>query len=357
MTVSKEKSKVGKLQKIALITFLVFAFLFFILYTFLGRVEDGKPKTVEYPPSTLSTDIFDSQNTAYIEQEAFTSSYTFKTVPYTIDVMDGREAEVNNGHFVYGNEAVTFYFSETPKEISPHETVLSEYANVVYLNYAKDSSYIQTAFEEAGYINGYLAQYFIDRLLISTGQSITTQSAYVLGYIIDLGDEYDNFLIVSIATTEESTENLAVCKEYVDAMIGTLRFDQEVLERREREAKQAEEEARRMQSQSSYDSSYSETPSYEEPAPGVSTSTGRDLVLVNVDKDFSNLALLVTWTNPVDGAEVLFKDEAGKSIGTVLTSNSTQTLIDVGACPKGTYYVSHSDAYNAGQITVKLTGN
>ncbi len=346
----------GKLQKIAVITFLSFAFLFFILYTFLGRVEDGKPKTVEYPPSTLSTDIFDSQNTAYVQQEFLPSSYTFKTVPYTIDVMEGRGAEVNNGHFVYGNEAVTFYFSETPKEISPHETVLSEYANVVYLNYAKDSSYIQTAFEEAGYINGYLAQYFIDRLLISTGQSITTQSAYVIGYIIDLGEEYDNFLIVSIATTEESTENLAICKEYVDAMMGTLRFDQEVLEKREREAREAEDRARR-ESQTSSDVGYSESYSYDEPEPGVSRSTGKDLVLVNVDKDFSNLALLVTWTNPVDGAEVLFKDETGRSIGTVLTSNSTQTLIDVGACPKGTYYVSHSDAYNAGQITVKLTGN
>lgn len=334
-------------KKILLIFCGFFAISFWLLYVFLGKVNDDKPETVTYPQSTLTVDLFDSQNTAYIPQEALPIIYEFANSPYVIDLSDGRSADINFGHFVYATDDTTFYISEYPKTEDPHEYILSEYANVIYLNYSRDASYIQTALSETGYFNGYLANYFIDRLLISTGMNVSSKPAYVLGYIINLGDEYDYNLIVSIATTEESTANLEACKSLVDMEVCTLRYSEELQARRERE-----EEAQKRAA--SYDNEYSE---YTEDNTLSSEISLNGKVAVDVNRDFENMSILVTWTEPNEEANVSFVDSNGNALGEIVSSSSTQAIIDVGACAKGKYYIEHSDMYDVGQVNFKITGN
>ena len=114
----------SKVQKYTLLISISFAMVFFMLYAVLGGVNNGKPVPLAYPESGLSDDIFDSQNTEYLPNEQLSVPYAFKELPYYIDVVDGRCADVGTGHLVYGSEEITFFFSEFHKSENPHDFVL-----------------------------------------------------------------------------------------------------------------------------------------------------------------------------------------------------------------------------------------
>lgn len=336
-----------KLQRNSLWIFISFAIICFALAKILEGVDDGKPKPIEYPASNLSQDLFVSQNTEYVVNEALADSYSFTDVPYMIDLVTGERADVDGGHLVRVSNDTVIFVSEYPKDEDFNEVILNQYPPVIYLNYAKDTSYTQTVASDSGYFNGYYANYFVNHMLISQGPSVTAQSAYMVGYNITLGSEYDKNLIVSIATTTDTTENLETCKMYVDAFMYTLRYDEELARqienRKEAELREAERQAL-----------LEENNSVSAGNQNAVTQTSSDSIEITVPKDFTSLQLLVSWSNNMSSVDMDVVDINGNSIVMKKDTLNKLAIIDVGICSAGTYYINCPQMGMLGNINVKM---
>jgi len=325
-----------------------FSVVFFILSRIAGNVDDGKPVPITYPESNLSDDLFVSQNIDYVENENLTETYGFMDVPFVIDLHDGKTADIEEGHLVYTDEGITFFSTQVLKTDNVHDAILNQYPAAVNMHYAKNASYIQTAVTDTGYINGFYATYFIDHLLVSTGVKADATNAYVVGYIIDPGVEYDYHIVLSFATTLETGEALNVCKELLDLVTVTLRYDDDLDEEQTRAREDALEEALRAANEENI-VSYSGT--------GLGKSEGSKNVEVIVPSNFNDMAVLVTWTNSCADYELSFTSQTGTKIGKVSTKGTTQALIEVGKVESGIYYLNCSHYSECGDINIKLIEN
>ena len=209
----------SKAQKVLLYLSLALAVVCLFLSKMLSLVDNGKKTPLVYPESNLSNDLFVSQNTEYVKNDNFSETYTFENVPYTCDLIKGNTADIEEGHIVNVSEDVNFFVSVMEHGKNAHDIILRQYPQTIYMNYAKESSFVQTATSDIGYINGYYATYFVDHLLISTGPTVSGKSAYMIGYVLDIGEKYNYDLIVAVATTTQSTENFEACKQLLDTLI------------------------------------------------------------------------------------------------------------------------------------------
>ena len=326
-----------------------FCFVFFALSKIAGNVDDGKPSPITYPVSNLSDDLFVSQNIDYVENESLTETYSFMDVPFVVDLHDGKTAKVDEGYLVYTDEGITFFSTQVEKTENVHDAILEQYPSAVNMHYSKNASYIQTAMTDTGYVNGFYATYFIDHLLVSTGVQVDAKNAYVVGYIIDPGVEYDYYIVLSFATTIESSEALSVCKELLDLVTVTLRYDDDLDREQTRRREDALEEAlRAAKDENSEMVSYS---GYE------SNLTDRSKIEISVPNDFQNMACLVTWSNPCSDYEISFVNASNVKLGKVSTKGTTQALIEVGAAGRGVYYLDCSHYGICGDINIKLIEN
>lgn len=346
------------------------AFICFILFKALSNVKDDAPIPVIYPDSGLSDDLFVSQNTEYVANESLPIIYAFDDVPFLVDLPEGNTADVGTGHIVAGNETTCFYVSQIDDTVNPHDAVLTQYPKVVYINYSQASSYAQTVLEEYGYLNGMAANYFVDHLLISTGSTQSARNAYVLGYCFDLGEDYPYNVIISVATTLESSEAFENCKALLDMLAYTLRYDEELdndqIAERERLAKEAEKAAKEAAIEAEKAAVRAEKEAQESLKEQMEAAEATRLdgikdekrLPVMVTKDFKNLTILVSWTNEYKDAEIAFCSGDGLIYVRPTTSSSKQAIIDVGTCKQGSdYYLSVSPYGKCGDVSMKLIEN
>jgi len=326
-----------------------FCIVFFILSRIAGNVDDGKPSPIAYPDSELSDDLFVSQNIDYVENESLTETYGFMDVPFVIDLHDGKTADIEEGHLVYTDEGITFFSTQVEKGENIHDAILEQYPAAVNMHYSKKASYIQTAMTDTGYINGFYATYFIDHLLVSTGVQIDAKNAYVVGYIIDPGVEYDYYIVLSFATTIESSEALSICKELLDLVTVTLRYDDDLDREQIRKREDALEEA--LRAAKNEDNNVVSYSGYEN---NIADSRNVEVIVPN---DFRNMACLITWTNACSDYEISFFNEFNTRMGKVSTKGTTQALIEVGEVKKGIYYLECSHYGSCGDINIKLIEN
>lgn len=326
------------------------AFVFLFMATILGNVSDRKPMPTTYPKGNLSQDLFVSQNTQYIEQAAYPVEYAFKTSPYYINLPEGNAADIDKGHLVYGTDTITFFLSEVDEHEDPHDAVLEQYPAAVYLNYAKQASYCQTVVSEIGYINGYKVNYFIDHLLISTGAQVKTQSAYMIGYVVYVGDKSNTNLIIAVATTEESEVSMNLCKENLDALIYTLRYSEKLQSNQERAAQKAAESSGEALIDMTETESSAATTTVQENSSFVD-------IPVKLGRDYQNLSILLSWPNSYTGAQILFCKEDWTTLATPSVVGTTQATIEVGACKEGNYLIRCNHYKDSGEISVKLIDN
>lgn len=359
----------SKLLKFLLAASLALCLIFFIMYEALGNVHDDTPIPVRYPDSGLSDNLFVSQNSQYVPNETLPVQYSFQDVPYIIDLKEGDTADVGTGHIVYGNDNVCFYISQIGDTKSPHEAVLEQYPQVVYINYSQSDSYAQTVKEDHGYLNGLEATYFVDHLLISTGSTQSARSAYVLGYCIDLGEEHAYNVIVSIATTLEGTDAFETCKELLDTLVYTLRYDAKLDKQQTQAREQAEKEEQRATEQAAREKEQQIKQQEQDSANALrqqreaAEAARKESLLdqkqlpVMVTRDFTNLTILVTWTKDNKDAELSFrsKDDVIHIVPT--TSLSKQAIIDVGACREGEYILNITHYSACGDVSMKLIEN
>lgn len=342
----------SKFKKIMLCVSLALACVFFILSQMLIKFSDGKKTPIEYPESGLSNDLFVSQNTEYIENSTLSIEYSFINVPYICDLIDGNVAEIEEGHIVNASEDVNFFVTEFKNEKNPHDVILRQYPQTLYINYAKESSFIQTATSDVGYINGYYATYFVDHLLISTGPTASSKSAYMIGYVIDLGKEYDYDLIVAVATTTQSTENFQACKKWLDAITQTLRFE----EKRAEEMKKAAEKAYLEEQKVLEEYAEASQQASSNVVSNVMNAIESDIP-VTVKRDFDNMTILITWDNPCESPVISFENADGLVLGTPSSLGSKQAIINVGKTIQGSYILSCSHFKEAGSINIRLVEN
>jgi len=334
----------------------------FITYRALCNVESDAPVPVEYPESTLSDNLFVSQNSDYVEQEDLPVSYSFKDVPYVVDLPEGDTADVGSGHIVYGNDYTVFYVSQIDDTVSPHDAVLSQYPPVVYINYSQDASFAQTVAEDYGYLNGMAATYFVDHLLISTGSTQSARNAYVLGYCFDLGEEHPYNIIVSVATTQESTEVFGICKQLLDTLSMTVHYDEDLdkkqINEREKIAREQEKAAEQAAKEAEKLAEEQLKKQVEEAESSrVQSLLNEGQIPVDVAKDFKDLTIMVTWENEVENVTVTFENNDKSVYIPSSTALSKQALIDVGACKIGDYYIRLTKFSECGDIKVKLIEN
>ena len=327
-----------------------FCLIFLALSRIAGNVDDGKPEPITYPPSDLSDDLFVSQNMDYVENESLTETYGFMDVPFVVDLPDGKTAKVQEGYLVYADEGITFFSTQVEKNENVHDAILEQYPSAVNMNYSKKASYIQTAMTDTGYINGFYATYFIDHLLVSTGVKLDAKNAYVIGYIIDPGVEYDYYIVLSFATTIENSEALSVCKELLDLVTVTLRYDEDLDEDQTRAREEMLQEA--MRAAKNEDSEIVSYSGYED-----STVEGDSNIEIIVPNDFRNMSCLVTWTSACSDYEISFINASNVKLGKVSTKGTTQALIEVGAVKEGIYYLNCSHYGTCGDINIKLIEN
>lgn len=342
----------SKSKKVLLYMSLAMAFVCFLLSKMLSMVDDGKKAPLVYPESNLSNDLFVSQNTEYIKNDSFSEIYEFKNIPFNCDVLKGNTADIENGHIINVSEDVNFFVSEYENGKNPHDIILRQYPQAIYMNYAKENSFVQTATTDIGYINGYYATYFVDHLLISTGPTASGKSAYMIGYALDLGTQYEYDLIIAVVTTTQSTENFEACKQLLDTMTYTLRYDEKRAEQMEKAKQRAYEEEQKALEE------YQKTSQNVEGTLATNTTTATSSrIPVKVNRDFADMAILITWENPVENPIITFENAQGLVIGTPSTLGSKQAIINAGMTAQGEYILSCSHYMEAGNISVKLVEN
>ena len=351
-----------RLQKVLIGIFSSLFLMCFFTYKALANIPEETPTPIVYPESGLSDNLFVSQNSKYVENEGLQNPYAFPDVPYYIDMPKGDTADVGSGHIVYGNDNLCFFISEIDDEENPHDAVLSQYPPVVYINYSQQSSYSQTVKEDYGYINGLTARYFVDHLLISTGVNTSARSAYVIGYCIDLNDDSDWNIIVSVATTLESTESFADCKALLDTIMYTVRYDETLDKKqndeREKAAREAEKAAEEAAKQAQKESSAEGLDTLS--STTVTTTTVGDVrqIPVEIEHNFNDLSIIVKWSNPSPDTELTFVSTDGTISVPASTKASKQAIINVGACEEFKDYKLNVTHYNeCGDVTVKLIEN
>lgn len=353
----------SRLQKILIGTFGALFLFCLIIYRALSIVPADTPTPIVYPESGLSDNLFVSQNSKYIENDSLTDAYAFPDVPYYIDMPEGDTAEVGKGHIVYGNDNVCFLISEIDAAESYHEAILSQYPPVVYINYSQDSSYSQTVKEGYGYINGLTANYFVDHLLISTGVNTSARSAYVIGYAIQLEEEHPYQIIVSVATTLESTESFEQCKQMLDALAYTIRYDEkldnEQIKDREEAAKKAEKEAQeKAQEEESRKVQEEKEQRAASEAERISGLDSARQIPVDVTHDFNNLSIIVTWSSECKDADITFLSSDGFVTVKPSTKASKQAIIEVGSIKADKdYYLNVTHYSECGDVSMKLIEN
>lgn len=323
--------------------------VFFALSRIAGNAEDGKPATITYPKSGLSDDLFVSQNIDYVKNESLAKKYGFIDIPFVVDLYDGKTADIEEGHLVYIDEEIVFFSTQVLKTDNAHAAILNQYPAVVNMNYVRNASYIQTAMTDTGYINGFYATYFIDHLLISTGVKADATNAYVVGYIIDPGVEYDYHIVLSFATTLETSEALGVCKELLELVAVTLRYDDKLDKEQSRAREDALKEALDAVKRDEDIISYSTTES-------AATSGARNVEVV-VPSDFNDLAVLVTWSNVCIDYDISFTSQTGETKGKVAAKGTSQALIEAGQVDSGVYYLNCTHYGECGDINIKLIEN
>lgn len=348
----------NKLNKIRTIFIWVFGTLFvisFMLYMFLGMVSSGDVEVIEYPNGNLSDSLFVSQNTEYVNSDSLPIQYDFKKTPYSVDLVDSPAADVDTGHIVNIDDNYYIYIAEYPHGENIHDIVLNQYPKAVYYNYSREASFSQTVREEYGFYNGFETDYFVDHLLVSTGTTTSARSAYVIGYAFmsgndSEGEQYDNDIIIAVATTVESTDSFKNCKSILDSVAMTCRYDKDTAEKIARDRKEAKELALK-QEQELTKQTLEQEKTRVEGSPKLDTF---DLP-VNVNNDYKSLTILMTWTNNVSNPSIVFTNQSTGSSVSPDTLLGTQAILRVGSVSKNDTCILSVDNYKSyGTVNLKL---
>lgn len=291
-------------------------------------------KPVEYPGSTLVYSVFTAENNVYKAQSDFTDRYTLNNVPYTIDVPVADKAHIGNG-IIYSVDPSTLnyvYLSEMSSIDTLDIDILAEFPKAVLYNYNENTS-IEDVLVDAGYINGFGANYFVKRLTITDGNNI--REVMMVGYLI-LIPETDQLFLISVTTNDITTDNLAYLKKVSDALLYTVRYDEELDNKRIKEEEEAAKKAAREAEENSSDVEF-DTVSDEGGLPSVPENATVEIKNIDIETTYDNTSVVVSWSNPSTMISVRLTDDQGIIYYDASSYDRGNAIIDLGYIEPGSY--------------------
>lgn len=316
-------------------------------------VQEAEP---EYPAGNLSDSLFVSQNNAYTPSEAFPASVAFAGMPYYCDTVDGASAEVGNGR-IYSADGTTFiYLSEHSGEKPAEECILGEFPSALLLDYDPAYSYIRSCRTEEGYINGFAAEYYFDMISVSDGKDART--AYMAAYDLSWEENPVNGrIILGVATTGASSEAFARTKEMLDALAGTLRYDEKLAKQQagEREKEEGAESAASAEAARPTGSA-GEASGEAADADGYISGSDADAaaIPISVPEHYRDMVLSVRYENYCADASYALYAPSGKALTEYRDDGAGTVLFEVGANESGAYTLKVTHYSELGTLSVRV---
>lgn len=340
----------NKKQKIAV---MILAPVIVVLIIILSILKKPEQVVVEYPHGSLSDSIFDSQNMQYIQQDAFSKLHEFELIPYTIDTIDADCATVDTGSvYVSGNHY--FMYSQVPKETSTKDILKEQFSQILEYGSSPSESTVDVLLSEKGFIDGFLAEYQLDHMAVSSGDEIS--DAYIVLYRLEvddddeLKDEYD--IIVAVVTNEFTTEALAGCLKALDLNVFTIQYSEAMA--RELLKKVEAEEVTELPE---------ETPTVEDTETGggqlVNETVTEDFKTMGIllKKNYADLSIEVQWTNLEETPSLVFSDVKEEHSFVPSVTEPGKVRFDVGSIEGGVYMVKIKNYADAGSFSSTLIEN
>lgn len=219
-----------KSAKIMSIILGILAVILLAIYGFLSMVNKQIPKELEFPASNMSQSIFDSQNTKYVQNAAFTGKHIFTDCPYMIDVAETDKAKVSDVGVVYKvSESMYFYVTEFEKETNIESVLRAELPQAVMIDSNAEMTAIDNYVYDEGYVNGFKGDYYIDCMTVTNGTR--TASVYITGYALTITDQeldHGHKMFVGIVSAVSDTDTYATGKQILDSVVATYQVNWDV---------------------------------------------------------------------------------------------------------------------------------
>lgn len=302
-----------KKEKAIIALMIPVAIICLVLYVLITEYSAQQKSLLVYPEGTLSDSLFVSQNNSYTKNDSLPNSHAFLTVPYYIDVMAGSEANVGRGSIIQAAEDIFIYLSEyNPVTDNAESIMLEEFPSALLIDYNPLYTYSQKLETQTGYINGFAANYLFNMITVSNGE--ISRTAYVAAYdmvsIDHVEDDSYPRIMVAVVTTSANSQSFAVCKNVLDAMALTIRYDEKLAKKidseKEKEAVEAEstkEDSKEESTEGSSKEPDSDIPPHEREAEEYNYDF-TDLIEDNdvdprfvpliVDEEYEDMYILVT---------------------------------------------------------------
>lgn len=380
-----------KIRNCMLGVFVAVFLVSFVLFDATGVYLAQQPTTVTFPESTLSDSIFESQNTKYKEIDGLSSTTSFENVPYLLDVPEGYSATVDNGNIYKIQDDLYMFITEFPSSSTATNTLIAQLGKSFLINIIESGCVLQPYARGEGYINGYSAVYRGDVLKITDGTKSMT--IYAIGYEVKVTK--DTYVYIGTASSEFNSALLNGMKVYSDALITTLRYDEDLdakqIERRTHEAISVltekgvaldeekekviqenlatkQDETKESTQRSNYtnkgenssnqssnsdttsdNSSNNETTTEQSTSNGSQTSSSEDnsetsantvtrLALV-LDKNYKNLVVEFCYSNDDSNLSFLITDADGTNPRKPVSVKDKKATFELGAIDAGSYIV------------------
>lgn len=313
-------------------------------------IKMQKPEV--YPASTLVYSVFTAENNTYQGSNNFPNVYSLTKNPYTIDVPNADQAHVGDGTVWEVNRDTGYYVycTEIGEDKSLNTVIMEEFPKAVIYDYTSEST-LSSLVSDTGYVNGFSAGYVVLGLNITNGK--TSTDIVMVGYLLDIPDS-SNDVFLAVTTNQVITEKMANTKLLADALIKTIQYNTDlaiemgIVDKNGNPIIPVEEDTEELDEDYEYEEPEPEIEDTEESMPeeeGVNETKGIDL-----DKDYENAVLVISWDIPDSNAEVLVTDEEGNSYAPA-DKTDYQAEVNLGAINKQHIDVTFSSANNSSYST------
>lgn len=306
-------------------------------------------KELLIPGSDLVYSVFEAENNSYQSYEGLPNVYYCTNVPYTVDAPDKDVAHIGNGViYSYPQISMFVYVTEIHKNTETDFAIMSEFPKAVLYNY-NDSSVISDALVDSGYINGFQADYFVKMMQITDG--VESAEAALVGYRVILAD-YDYDILVSVVTTQVSSDSLESTKRSVNYLLYSLRYNEDLAEELLENVPEETEEPDIIVSDDATElpvvdgmnegdggsfEGITDEEFAEASLPEVPADATYDYKEIAIDTTLSNVYMILYWENTSTMVECKLYDGTGIIYYEPIEYRAGHCIFDLGAIANGTY--------------------
>jgi len=339
----------NKKTKTILIILVVLFIILAIFVKILGTYEEKEPVPVSIPSGNLSDSLFVLQNNTYIAQDSMPTLISFGKIPYSIDMVNNSHVSVGNGYVFSLSQGYLTYVTCIPKNEVCAVMLKQEYAKSILINTIPEMANCSLLREETGFLNGFEVAYSVYELGITDNVSINY--SYIVGYRLSVPD-WDYDLYMGVSTMTYDTETLQNCKEILDMLVYTVRYNEErAVDIRNNVALSTTvtQDTQHGEESSGITPTQAPTASENELPEGASTQEH----LVVLKQDYVNLRIEIAWSNSYSNVEMMLYDPTKTYFYTPVSCADGSALFYVGQVAAGTYYLEITGA-DYGEVSMTL---